>query len=318
MRAVAPLMAAAAAVCAVTGAGAAEIVLELKQEALLAGPVIRLSDVAQVQAPAMQLQSALENLQLGRAPLAGYLEQRSRAELDALLKSRVELRGHVVTWQGATSIKLRTESVTLSGTQVTEAAEAYLRSAFGAKYERLDIQPAAPVADVPAPAGALQLRARPVDRLRSRTVVWIDVLAGGVVCRSVMAPLTVSAWRQAPVAMSAIAEGAALDGVAWQLTDVAALADEPADAAALNGARMRQRAEPGQVVLRRQLAQAGMVMRGERVRLQTGGPGLQVETSAVAEADAVQGQAVKVRTGKDGAVVTATVAGPGVVRIDGI
>ncbi|SFV16667.1 flagellar basal body P-ring formation chaperone FlgA [Pseudoduganella namucuonensis] len=301
-------------------AWAAEIVLDLRDEVLLAQPRARLADVARVHAPDAALRQALEALPVASAPLAGQVERRSRIELEAALKGQPAMRGHSIAWQGAAGVRMRTESVALDGARLAEAAGDHLRQHYGAGYERFEARPVAAVPDVAVPVGPLRLVARPLDRPRpaARVAVWVDVLVRDTVYRSVVVPMSVAAWRQVYVAKRAASEGAAAAGdFEWRARDVAALADDPAEAADLApGARLRQPVAPGQILLRKQLAPGGMVLRGERVRLLAGADGIRIETSAVAEADAALGQPVKVRPGADGAAVMARVTAPGVVSLE--
>lgn len=305
-------------------AQAAQVTLELRQEVLLSQPQMTLADLARIDAadPAQAL--ALGQVVLGRAPLAGQLEQRSRAELDMALRGQALALGLDIAWRGAAGVRIRSERQRLDGQLLLELATAQLRQELGHDpgARRLEAKLAAPLPDLAAPAGALEYRARLVDpsRPRARMAVWIDVIAHGAVYRSVLVPLAVSAHRNVYVARRALAAGSVAAAADFEQRDedVAALADAPLAPGTLDhGGRVRQALAGGQVVTARQMAPDDMVLRGDHVRLVSQGGGIAVETGATALADALVGQQVRVRPERSNEMVTARVTAPGLVSIDG-
>jgi len=303
-------------------AQAVEAVIELRPEVLLNGSRMTLADVARVAAPSVELRQALEGVPLGSAPLAGQVAQRSQAELDLALRGLSLARGVSIVWRGAERVRIQSQSQPLDSALLRELARAQLQQGLGAADVELDVRLAAPLPDLAAPAGALQYRARLVDgsRLRPRMAVWIDVLAQDVVYRSVIVPLAVSAWRNVYVAQRALPAGAVATAADFVLRreEVAGLPDAPLAGGALqHGGRVRQALAAGQVVTARQIAPAAMVLRGDRVRLVTAAAGIEVETGAYAQADAVVGQQVQVRPERSNDMVMARVMAPDLVRIEG-
>lgn len=313
-----PMIALAAGMCLAPAAPCAELLLDLRAEVLVTGPQVRLSDLATVSSADARLQQAVAALPLGRAPLAGYLDHRSRAELEAALRSQVGMLGHELVWRGATGVQIRSESHPVPGTELAQAARRYLLDEFGSHYALLEVNPAAAVPDLLVPAGQVTLRVRPLERrqLRSRMAVWVDVLVDETVYRSAVLPMVVVAQRPVYVASHALPHDSVpgADDFTTSLRDVAGMADEPVDAIA-PGARLRQDVAAGQVLARKQLAAPDMVLHGDRVRLLAGGHGIAIETSAVAETSAGVGQLVRVQAGR-GETVMARVTAPGVVRLE--
>lgn len=298
-------------------ATAAEIVLELRKEASVRGPMVTIEELAVVDAG----HAALAATPVGRAPLAGQSALRSRQELADLLARQPGWRGRQVEWRGAEAVRVRTESVALPGERLVAEAERYLREHFGGRYAKLEVAPAVELAEVAVPLGdiALQVRPLPDTRLPGRVALWIDVLAGGVVQRSVVVPMRISAWQEVLVARGPLAEGAGIGQaeVEVKLERVEGIGDEPAQPDALQRkGRLRHAVGAGQVLLRKDLAPADAILRGDRVRLLAGGPGMQVEVGAVAEADALVGQTIAVRPANGGGVVMARVTGLGEVRLE--
>jgi flagella basal body P-ring formation protein FlgA len=305
-------------------AQAVQVTVELRQEVLLSQPQMTLADLARIDAADPAQARALGRVVLGRAPLAGQLEQRSRAELDMVLRGQALALGLDIAWRGAAGVRIRSERQQLDGQLLLELATAQLRQELGHDLDarRLKARLAAPLPDLAAPAGALEYRARLVDpsRPRARMAVWIDVIAHGAVYRSVLVPLAVSAHRDVYVARRALAAGSVAEAADFEQRDedVAALADAPlAPGTLAHGGRVRQALAGGQVVTARQMAPDDMVLRGDHVRLVSRGGGIAVETGATALADALVGQQVRVRPERSNEMVTARVMAPGLVSIDG-
>lgn len=297
-------------------ASAAEMVLELRKDAQVRGPMMVLSELV-----LMDAASPLASTAVGRAPLPGRVELRSRQELADILASQAQWRGKAVAWRGAESVRIHAEAEMMPGERLAGEAVRYLQENFGSRYVRLDVTPVSQVADIPVSPGESTLRVRPprAGMLAGRVAVWIDVLAGGAVQRSVVVPLQVEAWQEVLLARHPAEEGSAVGAADFEasLQRVDGLADEPAPGDVLRrGAMLRRRVAAGQVLLRRDLAPAGAVLRGQRVRLLAGGPGLTVEVAAVAEADGLEGQAIAVRPANGGGTVMARITGPGEVRMD--
>jgi flagella basal body P-ring formation protein FlgA len=280
---------------------AGEVELELRPEVLLQQPQIKLADLALIRAADAALQHQMEELVVGRAPLIGHVDLRTRAELDLLLRSQVVRAPQAIAWRGAVSTKIRRASQALPSARLLGIAQQYLRSQYHLGADEADIRLDGVLAEVAAPPGELQLvpRMAPAGRLRARMPVWIDVIAQDAVYRSVVVPLLVSVRRPVYVARHALAAGARVTASDFDVDqqDIAALADEALTPAMLAGgaARLRQDLDAGQVATLRQVAPADMVLRGDQVRLQTAAAGIEIETGAYAQADGKLGQHIPVR-----------------------
>lgn len=316
MRYLVPLLYALASHCCAAG-----IVLELKQDVVVQGPAVVLSQVAAITAPDAHTQQALDTLPLGRAPLAAQAMRRSRAELEALLRRQPEVAGQPLEWRGAQAVQISSASVPLAGQRLVDAAVAHVQAAFGGQYERLELEGDGAVVDVPVPVTGVALRPRALagQRLQARTAVWIDIVAAGAVQRSVAVPLRVTAWQRVYLARAPMAAGTVIDEAALEarLQQAALGGDAPASRElVVQGGRLKQPVGAGEVLLAGVLAPREAVLRGQRVRLLAGVPGLRVDVPAVAEADAQQGQQVAVRPEHGGGPVMATVVGHGQVKLE--
>ncbi|HSY26141.1 MAG TPA: flagellar basal body P-ring formation chaperone FlgA, partial [Burkholderiaceae bacterium] len=83
-------------------------------------------------------------------------------------------------------------------------------------------------------------------------------------------------------------------------------------------ARVKKTVKKGQILMRDQLSQQGMVFRGDSVKLMLTDGGLMIETRAIAEQDGNVGQLVKVKPETSDAAVTALIVAPGVVKVEGM
>ncbi len=309
-----------AALCGPAAAG--EVTVSLHAQALAEHAAVVLADLATVTASSAELQRQFAQLPLGPAPLAGYQARHSREELALQLRGLALSQGHRIAWEGAPAVTVQRASRLLETEKLVAAARQLLLARFGAAYDSVAVQLAAPLPALAVPAGPLQLRARLPDGVppRGHMAVWVDVLVHDTVYRSVVLPLAVSARRAVYVARRALAAGATAAAADFELRqeDAAALADEPlAPGALAPGARLRQAVAQGQVLATRQLAAPGMVLRGDRVRLVAQGGAVEVETVACALADGGMGQRVAVRPEGGSAMVEATVVAPDLVRIEG-
>lgn len=298
------------------------VALELRPQVLLAHPVVTLGDLAVVQADDAELRRAFERIVIGRAPLVGYVDQRSRAELDMAIRAQALSSGRLIAWRGAERVRMQTESQRLESSPIVEAARLQVEAVHGAAYAAIDSSLSGSLPDVSAPVGEVSYRGRLSDmsRLKRRTIAWVDVLVGGEVYRSVVVPLAVSATRRVAVAQRDLTAGEEIGPQAFAvlLAEVAGLAELPLAADELPAAgRLRRAVARGQALSAADLAAPGMVMRGDQVRLVTRAGGVEVEATAEARGEAVVGQAVQVRPRGGKETVTAIVVSSGVVRIDG-
>lgn len=302
-------------------ARAVEVTLELRPDVVLSGPQVTLSDLAHVDAPDAVLQKHLAAIVVGRAPLVGHVEQRSRAELDLLLRSQVLRADQSIVWCGASLVKIRRASQALPVERLVEVARGFVQRRFDADREGVDIRLDGAMAEVAAPLGEVELSARMAGatRLRARMAVWVDVVVQGSLYRSVVVPLLVNERRQVYVARHALVAGCSVTAEDFELReeDVAALADAPLAPGGLAApARMRQELDAGQVATVRQVALAGTVLRGDEVRLRTAAAGIAVETNAYAQANGTVGQRIPVRPMNSNETIMAWVTAPGVVSME--
>lgn len=170
---------------------------------------------------------------------------------------------------------------------------------------------------VDARQGEVELVARrlPDDTAaRSRLGVWIDLVQGGVLRRSVVVPVSLQVWATGWTPLEDVPAGARLrPGMLRPLeVDIARLESPPWHGQP-EGLVLRSPARAGQVLLQRQVGAPSAVSRGERVDIVHRDRLLEVRMRAVALQDGEPGQVVRVRT-QSGSQLQARVIGPGVTE----
>ena len=292
-------MTALAAMATAAPQGLMTVHIQLRPEAVVAGRSVTLGDIAVV-ADTTGARPGLDDLRVANAPLAGHVTRLSREEVDRLVRRRFSGLAQV-NWSGAAAVDVRIATQLVSADTIRKIAENHLQKDLAAGYRRLEVDLAAPVADVEVPAGEVVLKPRPLTnaRLRPRLPVWIDVYVEGVFYRSVVVPLAVAACRTVYVAGRNLAEGAlasAGDFVARE-EELASDSGEYASAADLHpGQRLRKALAVGQALTRKDLAAPGTAFRGEQVTLVATEGAVMIRTPASLEHEARIGEVVKVRT----------------------
>lgn len=302
---------------------ASTVHIALHTSAMLDRPQVRLAELATVSSPDSTLQQQLAVYVVTRAPLVGQAAQMTRPELENILRSRGAALAQL-SWSGAQAVQMHRRGQPLDAGKVADAAMHFLRNTLAQQYPQAQVEiglaTALPLLNVPS--GSVLLRPRPLAQphLQARMVVWVDVIADDAVYRSVVVPLSVSARQTVYLARHPMAEGDVINltEVTASVQEITGLRDTTAAAPSLAAApRLRQPLAAGQIVMAAQLAPQDMVLRGDRVRLIAGVPGILIEKIAYAQADAGMGQHVLVQPDQGRETVSARVIAAGIVEIDG-
>lgn len=308
--------------CHVEGRQDDVIRLQLRPEVLLDHARMVVADVLTVDAPDRSTKLAIEDLPLGGAPMIGYVERRTRAELEAVLRGQAFLSGRRVEWQGARVSNIRTQGRRIEGAALEAVARKYLLDTFGNHYDAMELILAAPAADLDAPMGRLHLAARMLahPRLLERMPVWVDVTVDGRPYRSAVLLMHVVARKAVYTARYAMSAGSMVQAEDFSLVpeNVAGLEAEPLASGALRmGSRLKQAIRQGEILTEKQVSAQGMVFRGDVVRLIVADSAMRLETSAYAQSDANVGEIVNVKPGQSSEVIAGRVVAAGIVQIDG-
>lgn len=296
----------------------APLPLQLKPEALVAGPRIALADVVQA-AP------GLPAVDLGAAPLPGYSARLARAELERTLRARGLQGQYTVT--GADAVRVERSVQTADGNALGAAAQqqlrAYLEQGEAGRTARIELRLPGAAPEVQLAQGRVEWRPQPLqgDALpRSRMQVPVDVLVDGVFQRTINVAFQVTAWAPALVATRALPAGAtpACDSLALQQVDIALLDSAPAatDCAKLQG-RLKRALPAGTPLAAAWLQRPAAVTQGDNIALRLQQGAIELESRAVALSDGEVGQRIDVRPNAAQQAVRAEIIAPGLARVTG-
>ncbi|NHZ42579.1 flagellar basal body P-ring formation chaperone FlgA [Massilia aquatica] len=309
-----PLLSLIALLLASSGALAA-VQVTLKGSALVTGARITLADIASVQG---ENAAALGVLDLGPAPLPGYSARISRAELERTLRSR----GLAWRLAGENAVSIERRAQAFDARQLVAVAEEQLRTHLAASHSRVELQLAAPLAELQVPAGKVAFTARPLAAglaPRRRMQVWVDIAVDGAFARAVALPFQVRAFRPLLVAARDLQAGALPDctSLVVREDDVTAL-DGPAAPLACGAVRgrLKQSLAAGAPLLVSALQPELAVAQGESIRLQLQDGAIVLESRATALSDGNVGQRIEVRPAGASGTVRAEVVGPALVKIN--
>jgi len=297
---------------------APQLQLVLKDSVAIDGARVRLSALVGSPVP-NAVPSALLDADLGAAPLPGYTLRISKAEIARRLRARN--LGANVSWSGAQAVSVERLASSSDSTALVAAAQTWLQARLDPLAARVELRPARGLAEVQLPAGAVELRPRPLQGkplLRPEIVVWLDILVDGAPVRTVAVPFRVSAFRQVLSARRLLGVGtrpgcADLEPVE---ADVAAF-DSPAlgpDCAAVAG-QLKRTLVPGTPLLAAHLQVPVAVAQGDQVALRVSYGAIELETRALALMDGEVGQRIDVRASSSNRPVNAEVVAPGIVAL---
>jgi len=299
-------------------AAADDVTLALRADAWIRRSPVRLVDVADVQTVSPALRQSLEQLQIGRAPLAGQSDRRSKLEIEIAVQSQAAAQGHRFTWEGAGNCRLHAISQQVDGEELANFARAHLQSTLAARYGEVEVHVARVPADIAVAPGEIHITPRPVPSvvMRPRMAVWLDVSAGDQT-RQVLVPLEVKAVRQVLVAQRALPAGAAVSAqdFVMKAEDTAGLPDAISGMPAA-GLRLRIALEPGQLLSESMLSKPGQILKGDHLHLLVGQGAVHVDAAAISLGEAMPGQSVLVRLEQSAQTVKAKVVGPATVRME--
>jgi flagella basal body P-ring formation protein FlgA len=298
-----------------------DVRVELQSDVTVSGPRLRLIDVATVHAADPALEAVLQQTALGVAPRVGAITRLTRRDLEHLLRSVRLEQGLTFAWSGATAVNIRSAQQTVAAAKAIEIARMGLSKALLARFQQVDLMAASPMTDLVLPLGQVEIRLRPVDvnQITARMPVWLDVYVDGLFYCALSPVFAVRASQPGYVARHDLAVGTQASVIDFEqrLVDVAVnLQGVMPSGQVQDGMAVRKQIVAGQTLLRNQLADAGMVLRGDLVALQLAQGGVVIETRAVVQEDAVLGQLVKVKPEHGNGMVLARVRSSGLVQLE--
>jgi len=293
--------------------------LALKDEALVSGWHISVSDVVAMESLPAGAASQLMHVDLGSAPLPDHSDRRSRMEVERALRSAgVSAK---VAWSGAQSTHITRVGKPFESRQLVDRAEQIVQSAWDGKADEVSITLDGPMNDPLLPLGNVQICPRPAQAERAlhrHASIWLDLTVDGQFVRSVQVSLSVNAFRRVWVTKHDLKKGAPpeCDALVLQRIDVAEVGGAAigAPCESLTGVLARD-VPAGQPLLAANLRVPAAVATGESVDLEMMAGAFKVESRAIALADGEVGQRIAVKPSSATDSINAEVVAPGVVRV---
>lgn len=301
---------------------AADAQVTLRGEALVAGPMIRLGDIAAVQAADPALAERLAALAVGYSPRAGRVLRFEAADVKRVL-ARLEPSLRAVHLAGARRIAVRRGPLQMvEGAKIAEVARLALEELLAARYTRHiarpDVREAAGAEPaIAVPRGALEMRARTPTQGEAgeRVAVWVDLLVDGREYRSVPVRFSVRAFAPALVAGRPLAAGTRLERSQFVVREVEVGAAAPVPPGQpLAGLRLTRALAAGAALLGEDLAQAPAVAKGAEVAVRVASGSIELETTALATRDARPGEVIALRRPNSRETFPARVVAAGVAE----
>ncbi len=162
--------------------------IELRNEAIVSKPHVRLGDIAILTTRDAPTLERLMELPLGAAPRTGTAIRIDRDRLLRWVRARTGLGADEIEWAGARFALVRSAVESVPGTTIAERAERALSETLAAGGLRAEIRPPVVPRDVNVPAGTLEIRVRSLPRaslLSRRPSVWVDLWVDGRFVRAV-------------------------------------------------------------------------------------------------------------------------------------
>lgn len=259
--------------------------IALLAEAQVAGPTIRLGEIARLRSPDLELMRQLVSLEVGRAPRPGEAGRIQSRHLAAWIERQTRLRAGDVDWSGAQESRVERHVVRLSGEEIARAALAEVGVAHRGAGPAPEVAVASLPRDVQVPRGAVRLNSRIPGgtQLGGRTLVWVDVWVDHAFVRSVPVSLHVPGGAPLRVARQD------------RIGEIDRSAPSPSVTDPANG-------RPA-------------VERGNTAALRTVAGAVQLESRVQVLEDGRVGDVVRVRQQGAAALLAARVTGPGQVEV---
>ena len=286
----------------------------------VAGPAIRLAEIAEIAAADSALVARLGAVEVGAAPLPGLSRPLFQGDiLTRLRAARFDPR--TVRLVAPPSIRVTRSAAQVPADSIVTAA----RAALGDPGPDMQYEPLPLAARLYIAPGKVELRAgAPRGRPDGGTVtVPVDLVVPGAPTKTVDVAFRVRRTVEAVVAARPLEVGATL--TADDLTvarverpsspsQVAALSKDPA---VLIGKRVSRPVAPGQPVFASAVATPPVIASGARVKVESVAGGVSITGTGLARSSGAVGDAVRVYVNETRREVQATVVDATTVRVEG-
>ncbi|MDA8521033.1 flagellar basal body P-ring formation chaperone FlgA [Acidovorax sp. NCPPB 4044] len=314
-----------------TGMPAPVLRIALQPQVLVERADVRLSDVAVLSSPDLDVLRRAMSLPLGHAPRVGEAIALESTRLQRWIRSRTGLQESEIEWEGPMATSVRMAAREVAGEAVVEQARTVLRAHIeamakqkGLVQPRVELQPVSMPVTVEVPAMESSLRVRPLAQspVGKRMLVWVDVFAGDRHMRAIPVRFEVGLFAMAPVARTELAAGSEIPvgSIAFREVELTRLppASIPAwsaDDGAPASLRVRHKTESGDVLTTDRIQPVPAVARGQWVSVISRSGAMSLESRAESLQDGQVGQVVRARPLNATDVLLARVVGPGQLEV---
>jgi len=290
--------------------------VQVRPEALVAGPTVELGEIAEIRADSPVEGQRMASVCLGSTPAPGSVRTLTRDDLQRSLRAAAL----EVQVEGATACRARPRVEVVSGRDLEAAARAALVRLFAGR--DVEIHVVRPQSDVASIASETR-RELSADLSRSEPVagLWsvpVDVRADGSRVQTVWIQLDVRAFDRVPVATRDLRRGDAFQADSWTLERVAIDASAPRSPspAMLAGATSTRDLVRGDRIVEADVHREVLVRAGDQVELEVVRGLIRARRMAVAGGQGAEGDRIEVRSGENQRRLMGVVIARGLVRVE--
>lgn len=297
----------------------AGLTVVLPSEARVRGAELSVGALAEVRGDDAALVERVKALELGWAPAPGYSRTLQRWQVEQKLAAAFP--GTTLTVEGSQVVRITPQTLKLSGSELRTRAESELRSLFTSR--DAIITPTSPLKDLEIPAGvrAPELRCA-IEKREQRAGAWsvpVQIWVDGTLYSTQWLSFQVELSELVPVLIRDVRRGDVLGPEHFELrrARVGQMGpDAPMLGSMLLGAVAQVDLPAGSTVSQRQVQRARLVKSGETVQLQVRKGAITARGSAIAKADGMSGDRIRLMSSDKTRELTGIVIGRGLVEVD--
>lgn len=291
----------------------------LNPQATVRGTELTVGEIAEVRGADTELVERVKSLELGWAPAPGYTRTLQRWQIEQKLQSGFP--GTALLVEGARVVRVIPLTQKIPGTELRARAEAELRALFGSREAILT--PTGQLQDVEIPAGerAPELRCI-LDKREQRPGVWsipVQIWVDGTPFSTQWVTYQVEWNELVPILLRDVRRGEILGPEHFELRKarVGHMGGlEPLSGPALLGAVAQLDLPAGSTVTSRDVQRARLVKSGDTVQVQVRKGAITARTAAIAKADGMSGDRIKLTSVDKSRELSGVVIGRGLVEVE--
>jgi flagella basal body P-ring formation protein FlgA len=294
--------------------GAISVVV--RGDALVAGPTLELSEIADIRCESAAETQRISALCLGSTPAPGSVRNVTRDEIARSLRAA----GVECTVAGAPVCRAVPRVELVSGRELEDAARKALAARFAGRDAEIDLVHPAPDLSLVA---AERKRDISADLLRSEPnpgawSVPVEVRVDGALVQTIWVAMDVRSFERVPVAARDLRRGDAFEAGAWTLERVRVEPSAPRspDIGLLTSAVCARDVARGARIVEADMHREPLVRSGDEVELEVVRGVIRARTLAVARGQGALGDRIEVQSGESQRRLVGVVVARGLVRVE--